>query len=182
MAGEHELVLGTGISLLDLFGISPTVAKIVVAFLVISFATYLFIRFRYPCRSPSSLMQVVKQAKKIFNECHSLGAFKLPLTDQVQIARITSRASEISARARPTDHQSDNEHGTLKILRDYLQRVYFLWGQLKDVVKCHREAQLLIRDLKTCMMQASHSHVNFRLQNRRAVAAPAIYNVVDGLV
>ncbi|KAF9256895.1 hypothetical protein L218DRAFT_1006832 [Marasmius fiardii PR-910] len=174
MTGEHEPVLGTGLSLLDLFGFSSTAAKIIIALIVIPFATYFFVRFRYPCRSPSSLMQVVEQAKKLFNECHSSNAFEVGEYDKfnVLLCQITSRASEISARPRPSDHQSDDEPGSLQKIRDTLERLCVLWVQLKDIVKCHREARLLIRDLEICKMRASHSHANFQLHNRRAEVPP----------
>ncbi|KAF9256460.1 hypothetical protein L218DRAFT_1081350 [Marasmius fiardii PR-910] len=174
MTGEHEPVLGTSLSLFDLFGFSSTAAKIIIVLVVIFCTTYFFVRFRYPCRSPSSLMQVVEQAERLFNECHSSNAFKVGEYDEFNmfLRQITSRALEISARARPSDQQSDDDPWSLKTICDSLKRLCVLWVQLEDIVKCHHDTQLLIRDLKICKMRAAQSHADFQLHNRRASVPP----------
>ncbi|KAF9256890.1 hypothetical protein L218DRAFT_159361 [Marasmius fiardii PR-910] len=181
MAGDKEPLFGSSLNLFELFGIPSTAVKIFMALIVILSATYLLLRYRYPCRSPSSLMQAVEQAKKVFNECHSSNAFKEGEYDKFHrsLHQITARASEISTRTHPNDYRSDDPTGSPT---DYLERVFSLCKQLRDVVKCHREAQRLIRELEICMIRASHSHSNFQLQDRRAVVAPVVDNPVDALV
>ncbi|KAF9256889.1 hypothetical protein L218DRAFT_1006828 [Marasmius fiardii PR-910] len=178
MTQEYEPALGASLSLLEPFGVSSTAAKTVILLIVILVATYFLIRRRYPCRSPSSLLQVVERAKSIFNECHSSSAFKDGEYDEFYrlLHQITSRASEISARTRPNDQPGSSS------IRKYLTEARFLWIQLRDIVRCHREAQILVRKLEMCIMRASHSRANFQLQDRRATVAPAFENPVDALV
>ncbi|KAF9256458.1 hypothetical protein L218DRAFT_1026197 [Marasmius fiardii PR-910] len=184
MTQEYEPRIGASLSFLDLFGIGSTATKICTALTIILLAVYLLLRNRYPCRTSSSLMQVVERAKTMFNECHSSHALQEGEYDKFDrsLRQITARAAEISARIRSNDHQSDDQTRRITTHREYLDRGWFLPTRLKDIVNCHREAQFLIRELEICMMWASHSRANFQLQDRRARTSPVIGNPVDALV
>ncbi|KAG7092960.1 hypothetical protein E1B28_009262 [Marasmius oreades] len=128
--------LGAGLSLLNLFGLRPTAASICGAIIIIFIVALLFLRFRYPCCSPSSLMKVVEQASTTFDKCMDTRAFAQGEYDRFKssLQRVTARATEIASRSQPT--------------MDLVGRGLFLWTRLKDTVDCHRDTQALMHDLE----------------------------------
>ncbi|KAF9256115.1 hypothetical protein L218DRAFT_1081502 [Marasmius fiardii PR-910] len=163
MAQEYAPKLGAGISLLNLFGLTSTLARICATFILTIILGYIFLRYRYPCHSPTSLMVVVDQATTLFNRCVAVHAFREGDYDRFKmlLQQITACASEIAARS----HLS-RTGGSLH--REYIEWMSFLWARVIDTVECHHETQALIRDLEVCLMRASHSRAQYDLHTRRA--------------
>ncbi|KAG7093212.1 hypothetical protein E1B28_006898 [Marasmius oreades] len=137
---EREPGLGAGLNLLNLFGLDSTTARVWGAFIIVLVIAYFIIRFRYPCRSPSSLTEVVDRASKLFDECHAMGAFRRGDYDRYHIIlqRLTSCASEIASRTHPNESNAPGQRSSLH--RDYFEKTSFLWKRLKDIVDCHLPA------------------------------------------
>ncbi|KAG7093208.1 hypothetical protein E1B28_006895 [Marasmius oreades] len=164
---ESEPRLGTSLSLLNLFGLGSTTARIFGGLIAVLIVTVFIIHFRYPCRSPSSLTQSVGQATTLFEECLATHAFHVGEYDDFKriLHQITARASEIASRTHPNEL---NAPGQSSSLHDYFKQTSFLWERLKDIVKCHRDARLLLRNLEVCLMRASQSHAQYQLLQRTA--------------
>ncbi|KAF9256538.1 hypothetical protein L218DRAFT_1007240 [Marasmius fiardii PR-910] len=186
MAQGNPPRLGAGLSLLGLFGLTSIPAQICGVLILTSIIAYGILRYRYPCRSTSSLLKVVDQAKTVFHRCLAVDAFQDGEHDCFRIAlqqyrdvdllsffigttnystRIISRASEIASR---TNHSNSSSGSNWSLLGDYLDKACILWNTLKDIINCHRQAQVLIYDLEMCLIRASHSHADFQLRTRRA--------------
>ncbi|KAG7093209.1 hypothetical protein E1B28_006896 [Marasmius oreades] len=159
--------LETSLSLLSLFGLSSTAARICGGLIAVLIVTVFIIHFRYPCRSPSSLTKIVRQATSLFQECLAIHAFHVGEYDDFKriLHQITARASEIASRTHPNELYAPGESLSL---HDYFKQTSFLWERLKDIVKCHREARLLLRNLEVCLMRASQSHAQYQLLQRTA--------------
>ncbi|KAG7093227.1 hypothetical protein E1B28_006913 [Marasmius oreades] len=168
---ESEPRLATGLSLLNLFGLSSTTAKVCGGFIAVLIIAYFVLHFRYPCRSSSSLTQVVGQATALFKECLATHAFHVGEYDRFRrtLNQVTARASEIASRTHCLDET--NASGENSSLHDYSNKMSFLCKRLKDVVKCHRDARVLLRNLEVCLMRASHSQAQFQLLQRATVPA-----------
>ncbi|KAF9256549.1 hypothetical protein L218DRAFT_1007247 [Marasmius fiardii PR-910] len=158
---DYAPKLGAGLSLLNLFGLTSTAARIFAAFVVTFIGGCFYIHLRYPCRSPASLMQAIDQATNLFNKCLDVRAFNEREYGKftLLLQRFTARASEIAARSRPDSTRQI-------IYREYLEWALFMWEKLKDTVDCHRKVRLLIHDLEACLMRSSHSHAEFELHSR----------------
>ncbi|KAF9256544.1 hypothetical protein L218DRAFT_1007245 [Marasmius fiardii PR-910] len=159
MSHDSSPKLSAALSLLNLFNPTPTAARILAAFTATLILEYLFIHFRYPCRSPTTLTQGVDQATRLYNKCLDVRAFnareygKLTLLLQ----QVTVRASQIAARVPP-------DSTGRSICREYWEWTLFLWRRLQDTVECHRRVQLLIRHLEMCLMQSSYSRAEYEFQ------------------
>ncbi|KAF9256454.1 hypothetical protein L218DRAFT_1007348 [Marasmius fiardii PR-910] len=163
MPPENAPRLGAGLTLLNLFGLTSTPAQVFGTLILTSVITYSYFRYRYPCRSISSLVQVVDQATALFHQCLTSDAFQNGEHDRFRtvLQRITSRACEIASR---TYGDSSGRPNT----SSHCDKAWFLWKGLKDIIKCHREAQALIYDLEMCLMRTSHIRAEFELRNRRS--------------
>ncbi|KAF9264079.1 hypothetical protein L218DRAFT_1076648 [Marasmius fiardii PR-910] len=159
MVQEYASSLGAGLTLLSLFRLNSTLAKTLGVVVVILTIGSLFIWLRYPCRSPSSLVGVIAQATTVFKKCSATYAFERGEYDRYKtlLHRATARALGIASR---TYHSADRRRSSNRV---YLDKWLFLWKRLKDVVDCHRETQLLIRDLEMCLMRASYSRADYEL-------------------
>ncbi|KAG7098351.1 hypothetical protein E1B28_000310 [Marasmius oreades] len=165
--------LGAGLSLLNLFGLTSISAKIFGTLIIALIFASLFIRFRYPCRSPSSLIKVVDQAKTLFNKCLATRAFDVDGEyDKFKksLRQISARALGIASRT----HDNLNRRSST-----YFEKILFWWRGLKEIVDCHRKAQLLIRDLEMCLMRASLALAEYELQRTRT-NPQALYDAGSG--
>ncbi|KAF9254696.1 hypothetical protein L218DRAFT_1009391 [Marasmius fiardii PR-910] len=178
-AQDYAPTLGAGISLLNLFGLTSTAARIFAAFIVTFIGGCFCIHFRYPCRSPASLMQAIDQATNLFNKCLDVRAFNEREYGKftLLLQRFTARASEIAARARPDSTRGESFY------REYLEWALFMWQRLRDTVECHRKVRLLIHDLEACLLRSSHSHAEFELHSRlgssTGLSSAVLYAVRD---
>ncbi|KAF9256547.1 hypothetical protein L218DRAFT_949894 [Marasmius fiardii PR-910] len=140
---DYAPKLGAGLSLLNLFGLTSTSAQIFAAVIAALILGCFFVHFRYPCRSPAPLTKVVDDATNLYNKCLDMRAFdggeygKFTLL----LHRVTARASQIAARIYPESTERSR-------CRESLEWILFVWTRLKDTVECHRQVQLLIRDLE----------------------------------
>ncbi|KAF9267100.1 hypothetical protein L218DRAFT_985152 [Marasmius fiardii PR-910] len=168
---EYAPRLGDGLAFLNLFGLNSTAAKTCGVLVLALIVTNYFIPLRYPCRSLSSLMETKDQAKKLFDECVDERTFQPGEYDRfwASLQRITFRTSEI---AYASYNGTSNGQGQRLRYFDDLKEALFLWKRLKDIVKCHREAQQLIRDLKMCLRRASHSRAEYELQRAGPLRRP----------
>ncbi|KAF9254693.1 hypothetical protein L218DRAFT_1009388 [Marasmius fiardii PR-910] len=116
IAQDYAPKLDAGLSLLSLFGLTSTTARIFTAFTVTLILGCLFIHFRYPCRSPAHLMQVVDHATNLYNMCLDMRAFNEREYGKFTLLlnRVTVRASQIAARANSNSTQSS-------LYREYLK-------------------------------------------------------------
>ncbi|KAG7098338.1 hypothetical protein E1B28_000299 [Marasmius oreades] len=170
--------LGAGLTLLILFGLSSTSAKIFGTLIATLVAGCLVLRFQYPCHSPSSLMQVVDRARALFDKCLTTHAFDEGEYDRYKasLQQIVADASGIASRTYHNPYRRRSRH------HDYRKRCLFLWKRLKDIVECHCEIQLLMRDLEICLMRASHSRAEFEIQRipRLTRSNSEVLRVADG--
>ncbi|KAF9256112.1 hypothetical protein L218DRAFT_1028160 [Marasmius fiardii PR-910] len=107
-------------------------------------------------------MQAVGQATSLFDKCLAMRAFNEEEYGRftMSLQRATARAAQIAARVYPDPE--DNAY------REYLKWGLFLWERLRDTVECHRQVELLTRDLELCVMRISHSRAEYELEVRRA--------------
>ncbi|KAF9256108.1 hypothetical protein L218DRAFT_1007783 [Marasmius fiardii PR-910] len=169
MAQESAPKVGTDLALLNLFGLASVPARICAAIILTFIITFFFLRYQYPSLSPPSLMEVADRATVMFNECLAMGAFRAGEYDKFNtlLHQITSRASEVASRTHLDEHEVDGVRRSASTYIEYLNKALFFWKRLKDIIKCHQEAQLLIRDLQICLMRASHVRAECELYVQR---------------
>ncbi|KAF9256545.1 hypothetical protein L218DRAFT_949892 [Marasmius fiardii PR-910] len=161
MVKDYPPKPGAGLNFLNLFGLTSTTTPIFAALIVTFVFGCLLINFRYPCRSPASLMRVVDQVTTLYNKCLEARAFNAREYGKYTLLlnRVTARTSQIAAR-------TYFESTTRGLCREYLEWMLFLWMRLKDTVDCHRKARLLIRNLEICLRRVSYVRAEYELQTR----------------
>ncbi|KAF9255750.1 hypothetical protein L218DRAFT_1008230 [Marasmius fiardii PR-910] len=114
MVQDYEPKLDAGLGLLNLFGLTSASTRVSVAFIVTLIVGCFFIHFRYPCRSPASLMLAVDRATTLVNKCLDIRAFNEREYGKftLSLQQVTARASQIAARAHPysTDRRLYREY------------------------------------------------------------------------